>query len=289
VSDKTFADTLVLDRKNSNIQIYFASLDYTAPENNHYRYQLKGFDNDWVYSANTNFVQYTNLDPGTYQFVVQGTNSDGVWSTYQSTLVFEVKMPAWYYLLIILSLITFAISIRYLIFRKQKLTELHKRANYDSLTGLANRYCLNQKLNELVTKPNSRFAIVFVDIDHFKEINDTLGHYAGDQLIIQIGKRLQSCLRENDLLGRLGGDEFAIIINTSDDRLTAIVERMHSSISALYHIDDKKVKSSASIGVAKFPRDGDDSKTLFKNADIAMYAAKNAGRNHVIYYNEALS
>jgi diguanylate cyclase (GGDEF)-like protein len=289
VSDKTFANKLVLDRKNSNIQIYFASLDYTAPENNHYRYQLKGFDNYWVYSANTHFVQYTNLDPGTYKFVVEGTNSDGVWSTYKSTLVFEVKVPVWYYILIMLSLITFAISIRYLIFRKQKLIELHKRANYDSLTGLANRYCLNQKLNELVTKPNSRFAIVFVDIDHFKEINDTLGHYAGDQLIIQIGKRLQSCLRASDLLARLGGDEFAIIINTNDAGITAIVERMHNSISALYHIDDKKVKSSASIGVAKFPRDGDDSKTLFKNADIAMYAAKNAGRNHVIYYNEALS
>lgn len=291
VSDKTFAETLVLDRENSNIQISFASLDYTAPKNNHYRYQLKGFDNDWVYSENTNFVQYTNLDPGTYQFVVEGTNSDGVWSTHQSVLFFEVKMPVWYYILIILSLITFAISIRYVVFRKQKLKELNRRANYDALTGLANRYCLNNKLNELVAKKDAYFAIVFVDIDHFKLINDTQGHDAGDQLIIQIGKRLQSCLRSHDLLARLGGDEFAIIINTNlnDDGLKPIVERMHNSISALYHIDDTKVKSSASIGVARFPFDGSDSKTLFKNADIAMYAAKNAGRNNVNYYNAALS
>lgn len=291
VNNKTFAETLVLDRENSNIQISFASLDYTAPKNNHYRYQLKGFDNDWVFSENTNFVQYTNLDPGTYQFVVEGTNSDGVWSTNQSKLSFEVKIPVWYYLLIMLSLITVVVSIRYIVFRKQKLIELNKRANYDALTGLANRYCLNNKLNELVAKKDSYFAIVFVDIDHFKVINDTLGHDAGDQLIIQISKRLQSCLRDHDLLARLGGDEFAVIINTNinDDGLKPIVERMHNSISALYHIDDTKVKSSASIGVARFPFDGDDSKTLFKNADIAMYAAKNAGRNSVNYYNVALS
>lgn len=291
VSNKTFADTLVLDRESSNIQIYFASLDYTAPENNHYRYQLKGFDNDWIYSKNTNFVQYTNLDPGTYQFVVEGTNSDGVWSTHQSALFFEVKMPYWYYMLIILSLITIAVSVRYVIFRKQKFIELNKRANYDALTGLANRYCLNNKLNELIAKKSSYFAIVFIDIDHFKVINDTLGHDAGDQLIIQIGKRLQSCLRAHDLLARLGGDEFAIIIKTNpnSDGLKLIVDRMHKSISALYHIDDTKIKSSASIGVAKFPCDGDDSKTLLKNADIAMYAAKNAGRNSVNYYSTALS
>lgn len=291
VSDKTFSESLVLDGENPNIQIYFASLDYTAPKNNHYRYQLKGFDSDWVYSENTNFVQYTNLDPGSYQFVVQGTNSDGVWSRDQSTMMIKVAMPIWYYLFMVLSLITLAVSIRYIMFKKQKLIELHQRANYDALTGLANRYYLNQKLNELVAKKDSYFAIVFVDIDHFKEVNDTLGHDAGDQLIIQIGKRLQSCLRAHDLLARLGGDEFAIIIIISpdDDGLAHIVERMHKSISALYHIDDQRVKSSASIGVAKFPHDGNDSKTLLKNADIAMYAAKNSGRNNVNYYSPILS
>jgi diguanylate cyclase (GGDEF)-like protein len=291
ISDEMFVETLQLDRENANIQIYFASLDYTAPENNHYRYQLKGFDNAWVYSGNTNFVHYTNLDPGTYQFVVEGTNSDGVWSSHQSSLKFEVKMPIWYYLLIMLSAITLAVSIRYITFRKQKHIELHKRANYDALTGLANRYFLNQKLEKLVSDKNNHFAIAFLDIDHFKEINDTLGHDAGDQLIIQIGKRLQSCLRDHDLLSRLGGDEFAIIIKTSpnDNGLTQIVERMHKRVSALYHIDGEKVKSSVSIGVAKFPCDGNDSKTLLKNADFAMYAAKSAGRNHVNYYNAAIS
>ncbi len=289
--DTELGQTFALDRNTNNVKIHFAALDFTEPLNNLYRYKLISFEKDWIYAGNATSVQYTNLDPGSYQFVVEGTNSDGIWSATGAKISFDVKVPTSDIILYLLALSLIILAGFVYFLRKGKIRELYQRANYDALTGLANRYQFNRALNRLITHGGREFSVAFLDLDHFKEINDSLGHDCGDELIIQVGKRLQSCLRDRDLLARLGGDEFSIIINDYPDEhvLAEIVERMRSAVSAVYNIHNHKLTGSASIGLATYPKDGSNGQTLLKNADTAMYAAKREGRNRAFFYTDELS
>ena len=279
---------------NNMIQFSFASLDYTAPQRNIYRFKLSGFDKDWTTTLQPN-AMYTNLAAGDYVFQVQSTNSDGMWSPQQAEFAFTIKKAWWFYALIASAATILLVVILFIISRVKQMKELSNRANYDSLTGLANRFNFNQQLSLLVNNPQKSAAIVFIDLDHFKEVNDSMGHDIGDELIIQVGKRLQHCLKQQDVLARLGGDEFALIIQyePSEDEvnqdLVNIIERIRTSLNAGYQINEHWLHSSASIGVACYPSDGTDAKTLLKHADTAMYAAKQNGRNGSYFFNEKLS
>lgn len=167
------------------------------------------------------------------------------------------------------------------------------QANFDALTGLPNRRMLRDRLElelKKVDRDGKQIAILFVDLDHFKEVNDTLGHDAGDQLLIEAARRVRACVRESDTVARMGGDEFTLVLSELDDdgQLDRILEKVLSAVSDLFQIGEEQVYVSASIGITMYPGDGDDVETLFKNADQALYAAKGAGRNRFRFFTPAL-
>lgn len=172
--------------------------------------------------------------------------------------------------------------------------ELEFLALYDSLTTLPNRTNIEntiEKKMEIAKRNNSNITILFIDLDRFKIINDTLGHVVGDELLIETAKRLKTSLRESDVLARLGGDEFLIVLETLDDEHHAgkVCEKIITLFSEPIQTKEHQLNITLSIGISIYPDDGLDYKTLLKNADIAMYQAKRAGKNTFRYYQKQLS
>lgn len=164
--------------------------------------------------------------------------------------------------------------------------KLHYLAYYDVLTELPNRKMIFDKLDSLINEENCNkktFALVFIDLDNFKKINDSLGHNAGDTLLKTVVNRLKSVIHPEDLLGRLGGDEFALIIQRQfeEDSLLQYLENIRETLINSFNIQDSKFVISASFGVSIFPQDGEDATELIKSADTAMYKAKENGRNGI--------
>lgn len=158
------------------------------------------------------------------------------------------------------------------------------------LTDLPNRVLLLERLGHALTGIGRRdqlCAVLFLDLDRFKNINDTLGHDIGDKLLQAVGERLIESVREGDTVARLGGDEFTVLLENiqSADAVAPIARKVLSSLSTPFHIDDHELFSSASIGISMYPDDGADPKTLLKNADTAMYRAKDQGRNTYQFYS----
>ena len=177
--------------------------------------------------------------------------------------------------------------------RKQNEALIWKQANYDFLTGLPNRHMINDHLEQLINQSKvtgEKIALMLVDLDQFKEVNDTLGHVWGDLLLLEAGKRLSSCLSESDTIGRLGGDEFTIIIH--DFESISIVERVANEVinklANPFHLGNDIAYISASIGISVFPDDAEDKAALFQNVDQAMYAAKRQGKNRYLHFLPSL-
>lgn len=181
----------------------------------------------------------------------------------------------------ILSLLSFAQDVSDRIDAQEKLQAM---ATHDALTGLPNRVLLHLQLAQTLDRARHRHrqvAVLFIDLDRFKNVNDSLGHRMGDELLRMIGRRLGQALRKGDFLARLGGDEFTVLledINDADDA-AQVASKLLEVIQQPYWVHGHTVHVSASIGVSMFPDDGDDSDTLLKNADVAMYRAKDAGKN----------
>jgi len=168
--------------------------------------------------------------------------------------------------------------------RKATEEQIRQLAHYDALTGLPNRNLLMQLLRHALAKTKRRgtpLAILVIDLDGFKKVNDSLGHVAGDSLLAVFAQRLSSCLRKSDIAARLGGDEFVVVIDDFDSpsSVGAIAERVLTAASTPFQIDKRECTVSASVGVATYPQAGEDIDALIKNADDAMYAAKHAGKN----------
>ena len=165
-------------------------------------------------------------------------------------------------------------------------------AHYDALTDLPNRVLFRERVERELEKVEcgEKFALVYIDIDEFKSINDSLGHHVGDELLKAIAKRIRRCLRKDDLVARLGGDEFAVIQTGIDDpaEVVAFVGRLHEAIRRPYHCLGHQLSTDASIGVALCPQDGVNLDLLVKNADLAMYAAKASGRRTVRFFVPAM-
>ncbi|WP_446808096.1 EAL domain-containing protein [Methylomonas sp. 2BW1-5-20] len=177
--------------------------------------------------------------------------------------------------------------------RKQSEEQIWRQANFDPLTGLPNRRMFRDRLEQEIKKAHRMgqlFAILFIDLDRFKEINDTLGHDMGDNLLKETAERLQTCVRESDTVARLGGDEFTIILSELDciERTEPIAKNLLQKISAPYCLNEELSYVSASIGITFYPNDSTDLSQLLKNADQAMYAAKNQGRNNYRFFTKAL-
>jgi len=179
--------------------------------------------------------------------------------------------------------------------RKKSEYEIHQLAFYDPLTNLPNRRLLLDRLNQALASSmrNSQHgALIYLDLDHFKTVNDTQGHMTGDLLLIEVAKRLQTCLREGDTLARLGGDEFVVVLEDlsceADEAATQaelVSEKIRNELSQTYRLKDFEFESSVSIGVSLFFERNENAEDLLKHADVAMYQAKASGRNAIRFFD----
>lgn len=189
--------------------------------------------------------------------------------------------------------LSFCAFIRDITSQKQAAEQLKNLAHYDLITGLPNRVLFQDRLNQETKQFNRNglpLAVMFLDIDHFKDINDTLGHDKGDILLRQVAERLNRCLREADTLARFGGDEFVVILSQLHDlgAVDQAAERMLNAISAPFYLDEEVAYVSISIGISIYPMDADSCEDLIKNADQAMYLVKKSGRNSYTYFTSSM-
>jgi diguanylate cyclase (GGDEF)-like protein len=177
---------------------------------------------------------------------------------------------------------------------KEEQAKLHRQANFDALTGLPNRMMAFDRINleiHRARRSGQRFAVVFIDLDNFKSVNDTLGHAVGDELLVAIGSRLQESMREADTVARLGGDEFLILVPdvVSEVEVERIAERLLQSVSEPRELNARKVVIHCSVGIALYPENGDSVESLMANADNAMYQAKAAQEGSAIFFTEEMN
>jgi diguanylate cyclase (GGDEF)-like protein len=186
------------------------------------------------------------------------------------------------------------LSVRILRHRKRLQDQIKQMAFFDSLTTLPNRTLLYQRLEHAITRRRDdghQLAVLFMDLDRFKIINDSLGHAAGDVLLRQVGERLRKQVRDGDTVSRMGGDEFVVLVENFEhiSAVSRLAGQLVGQVSTPYLLEDKDCHVTASIGISIFPVDGKDSQSLVKMADIAMYRAKDLGRNNYQYYSPSMN
>ncbi|WP_243293856.1 putative bifunctional diguanylate cyclase/phosphodiesterase [Geothrix mesophila] len=177
--------------------------------------------------------------------------------------------------------------------RRQAEEQLFRMAHFDGLTGLPNRASLLEKLNgaqEAARRSGRSLAVLFVDLDRFKLINDTLGHAVGDELLRQAAQRMKAAIRESDTVSRIGGDEFIVTLNDMQDpkEASALAGRLLRPLARPFHIGGQEIFVTASVGISLFPEDGEGGEALVKKADSAMYHAKSRGRNNYQFYHPGM-
>ncbi len=178
--------------------------------------------------------------------------------------------------------------------RRQAEERVRHLAHYDELTGLPNRSMFNQRLAHALAQARRNdkpLAILFIDLDRFKNINDTLGHDAGDRVLKEVAERLRGCLRESDTAGRLGGDEFVVLIEELSQPVyvAGVAQKILTAVTKPLILDAQEFHLTASIGISTYPDDSKDMQSLLKNADIAMYRAKEQGRNNYQFYSAQMN
>lgn len=256
--------------------------------------QVTGYSSDEVLGRNPKVLSSGIHDAEFYQAMWQALNDIGTWkgeiwnrrkdgNVYAESLIINTVYTD-----------DGSISCRVALFsditeKKQHEEIIWQQANFDTLTGLPNRSMSYTRLNLELKKANRdkhKLALLFIDLDHFKEVNDTLGHEIGDELLKEVAQRMRDCVRDSDTVGRLGGDEFILILGELDDiaRVGPIANKILEKLITPFHLDDELIYVSASIGITIFPDDAKDSSSLLKNADQAMYVAKRQGRNRFQYY-----
>jgi diguanylate cyclase (GGDEF)-like protein/PAS domain S-box-containing protein len=177
--------------------------------------------------------------------------------------------------------------------KKKNKDIIWRQANFDSITNLPNRHMFSNKLEDMIKhskRYNSSFALMFIDLDRFKEVNDSLGHEAGDDLLKQVSSRLTDCVRESDTVARLGGDEFTIILDdiAEAQHISKVAQTIVEEIAKPFNISEEKVYISASIGIASFPHDAKHMDDLLSKSDQAMYQAKTLGKNRYALFTREI-
>jgi diguanylate cyclase (GGDEF)-like protein len=299
----------------NSLALDFSALDFSAPNLNRYAYRLDGFDQDWVETdAADRVASYTNLPPGDYIWRLRGSNRRGLWTEQSTSLRIRV-LPAWFQtfafrtataltaLLMVTGLVQARTRIlkrrqreleRQVLERTKELSNTQEKlqhfAYFDALTALPNRRAFNDEFQALVsTSPPQPFALILIDLDGFKKVNDSLGHLAGDSLLVAAAGRMRMAIREQEFIARLGGDEFAILVRAVDDQVlpSSLCERIITAMAEPISVWGTSVTIGASAGAALFPRDGLTPDELYRHVDLALYAAKNAGRGAWRWYHES--
>ncbi len=178
--------------------------------------------------------------------------------------------------------------------RKVQEEKILHQAHYDSLTGLPNRFLSLDRLSQIIRgalREGHQAAVLFLDLDDFKKVNDTLGHEVGDQVIEEAARRVSCAIRDEDTVGRLGGDEFIVLLSHLHDKYDAqrVAEKILSAFRTVFSLGDREILLTTSIGISIFPDDGDTAKILLRNADTAMYYSKSVGRNAFNFYTDAMN
>lgn len=200
----------------------------------------------------------------------------------------------WMYLLSgIALLLGIFVAAAVMYYTKRASRERHHLATHDALTGLPNRMLFMDRLEQSLVRAqrrNTLVGVMFIDLDRFKRVNDTLGHASGDALICEVAQRLRSATRAEDVVARLGGDEFGVVIDVARiSHVLQVVEKILGVVSEPYRIAERELFSSCSIGVSVYPNDGSDGTSLLKHADTAAFTAKNGGRNRFQLYDAAMN
>lgn len=177
--------------------------------------------------------------------------------------------------------------------RKNDETKMFQLAHYDQLTNLPNRFLFVERFQQMIKLEHRKFrhlTLMYLDLDRFKEVNDTLGHDMGDMLLKETAERILKCVRADDIVARMGGDEFTVILNNIDDQMITerIAQNILDKLAEPFNLDDKLIYITTSIGISVYPIDGSEVDTLLKNADQAMYAAKDMGRNRYHYFTSSM-
>ncbi len=302
---------------SGNFEVSFSAPSFVAPQREHFRYRLIGFDPDWIYSGGRRSAWYTNLPAGHYTFAVQAENNDGVWNNAGASFSFTLRPPlrdtpeAWFCYVLIALMIAWniiAFRTRALTRRQEELTrivaertaqleaekaaleatrrELHIQATHDSLTGIFNRAAMLEHLQREIaraTRDRMPLGVLIADLDHFKSLNDNYGHLCGDDVIRESADRFRSTMRGYDIVGRYGGEEFLILfpgwdLSTAPGRVDDLLESIRSRP---FEIGESSIRLTCSIGVATFRPESDSPsiREVLSRADTALYVAKNSGRN----------
>jgi len=301
----------------NSLTVDFSALDFSAPDLNRYAYRLDGFDQDWVETdAADRIAAYTNLPPGTYTLRLRGSNRNGLWTEQTADLHIRV-LPAWFQtlsfrlaacmcaLLVVAAIVQARTQIlkrrqaeleRQVAERTAELSssqkELEHFAYFDVLTALPNRRAFNDEFHALIgASPPQPFALILVDLDGFKQVNDSLGHLAGDAVLVIAASRMRQAIREQDSIARLGGDEFAILVKSVHDQSLAssVCERIVAGMAEPMLIRGASVSIGASAGAALFPQDGRSLDDLYRRVDLALYEAKNSGRGVWRWYRDSMT
>jgi len=284
---------------NTQDGIMIMTRDKTILKVNHAFEQILGYRSEEIVGKNRKVLRSGRHEPVFYEEIWNTIDTTGswqgeVWERHKNGRV----IPVWFS---INSLcdgkgdIERYIAILYDLTDQKKAQErINYLAHYDVLTGLPNRAMFKDRLShavKLAERQETMLALLFIDLDNFKQVNDTYGHHAGDELLCQVAEKLQATVRKSDTLSRLGGDEFIIALEDIKNPVAVktTAEKIVQMLSEPVILGEASVFLSASIGIALFPDDGRDIETLVKHADMAMYRAKDEGRNQFRFYREEMS
>jgi diguanylate cyclase (GGDEF)-like protein len=301
------------DVQSNSLVVRYSALN--APRENEvlFRYQLAGPKSRWTETTQRE-LQFAELAPGAYQLEVEAQDSEGAWSGNRAEFAFRILTPwysSWWFLGMcgLTPILVASGIIRWRMLSAQRIDREHQQlqvahdeirnlAFFDPLTGLPNRRLLLDRLRQTLAATSRNLhkrALLFLDLDDFKTLNDTLGHHIGDLLLQEVARRIATLVRETDTAARLGGDEFVVLLldlsEVAEDAASqakTIAEKILAAVQQPYLLGGRECRSGSSIGITVFGDPADSTNEVLQQADIAMYQAKAAGRNTLSFFAPAL-